>query len=794
MTTWPSGNRDTTEFPTVDISADMRLRTHLKGFLRLEGTPWNDYDEQREVSNLGVEDTRLRTYRKMYEQLGLIYQAGDKIKLTSLGAKIRSLEGTLVQRKEELLAAAAQDAIDILSRYQFKNPIDDRPASLPADFDVFPYWVIWKVMYELDGKLHHEELNRVVLRIENMALVGSAIEVIRRARQSRIDYAVADEARLASTLGARVVTDQPVARMASWFSIAGWGGLIIGLSSEDGFRYLNSYSLAHLKKVVSVSPIFFETNSREEWIQHYIGTNTNVPNAPVTDSRVGAQSSHSIDLSSIVDRFIENAAEANFRIKAREARRLIASLVSKRFLITTGLAGSGKTKLAQAFAAWVTPTAEAIDPFVLGAKIQSERITYFVKASSHDSVEFWNSDDETSATKVGLPRALITEWANYIAARGLSANTPAREIREAVTVDSKYSDQLHSFETHLKAAAFALLASRASTRETKHYEVVSVGADWTGSDSILGYPNALDASSYISRPALDLVLQALRNPSEPFFLILDEMNLSHVERYFADVLSAIESDEKIHLYSDGSRVADGSIVPKSVVLPNNLFIIGTVNVDETTYMFSPKVLDRANVIEFRISETELLSFLDAPTKPNLSVIGGQGEAFGHAIVEAATKSLTPFAGTLKTKFDSTMLIFFKVLSAGGNEFGYRVVHEAARFIDAYKKIGSYSHDDADWFDDAFDCVIAQKFLPKLHGSRAKLAPILKKLWFLCVNAEIENSEKLVEMLETISRSTGKDYEPSVSIPDDARFKVSAEKIGRMARLLNENGFTSFAET
>jgi len=69
------------------------------------------------------------------------------------------------------------------------------------------------------------------------------------------------------------------------------------------------------------------------------------------------------------------------------------------------------------------------------------------------------------------------------------------------------------------------------------------------------------------------------------------MNLSHVERYFADLLSAIESGEDIPLYTGEERKAGEQIVPRKMSLPTNLFVIGTVNVDETTYMFSPKVLD-----------------------------------------------------------------------------------------------------------------------------------------------------------------------------------------------------------
>ena len=117
---------------------------------------------------------------------------------------------------------------------------------------------------------------------------------------------------------------------------------------------------------------------------------------------------------------------------------------------------------------------------------------------------------------------------------------------------------------------------------------------------------------YQSTKILDLLLEASldTNSAKPIFLILDEMNLSHVERYFADFLSALESrDAGLHLHREGKgkrlpRQPGGlADVPETLRLPRNVFVVGTVNVDETTYMFSPKVLDRANVIEFRVAET-----------------------------------------------------------------------------------------------------------------------------------------------------------------------------------------------
>lgn len=500
-----------------------------------------------------------------------------------------------------------------------------------------------------------------------------------------------------------------------------------------------------------------------------------------------------IDLSKIVEMFKADADAAELRIDPAEAHRFFASLLSKRFLIASGLAGSGKTKLAQAFAAWLSPAFTTTDPFTPSALIASERTTYFVNSSDKLAVEFWNSPNESEAIKVLIPREMIKEWADYIEANNVSQDTAARDIREAVKRGSKFSDQLHSFETHLKAAAFALVSSRKLFKSIKCYEVVPVGADWTGNENILGYANGLDEKCYVSKPALDLMLQAKANPSVPHILILDEMNLSHVERYFADVLSVIESDEKINLHRDAERKSDGVVVPNEIGLPKNLFIIGTVNVDETTYMFSPKVLDRASVIEFRMDADELALFLGNPSKPDLAKIAGKGAAFGTAFVAGASFQVPQFDEPLKSQYEAEMLLFFKALRGNGAEFGYRVAHEAARFIHFYKLLGGHADADPLWFAKAFDCLVAQKFLPKLHGSRAKLGPLLKKLWFLCVADAAARGADALAAAEIAAKSTEKLAEPSLTVPDAAPYTVSAEKIGRMWRLLNDNGFASFAE-
>lgn len=138
---------------------------------------------------------------------------------------------------------------------------------------------------------------------------------------------------------------------------------------------------------------------------------------------------------------------------------------------------------------------------------------------------------------------------------------------------------------------------------------VSVRPDWTDNSYLLGWYNAI-AERYETTAVLDLILEASGEPEIPHFIILDEMNIAKVEHYFSDFLSAMESrwidaggkvhQEPIRLHNQGDEGewGPGPGVPSEIALPLNVYVTGTVNVDESTYMFSPKVLDRANVIEF----------------------------------------------------------------------------------------------------------------------------------------------------------------------------------------------------
>ena len=290
------------------------------------------------------------------------------------------------------------------------------------------------------------------------------------------------------------------------------------------------------------------------------------------------------------------------------------------------------------------------------------------------------------------------------------------------------------------------------TESKDQYRLVAVGADWTTNENVVGYQDALQPDIYRkpSNGLLEVMLRAAADTDRPYFLILDEMNLSHVERYFADILSAIESHQEIALHASAESLKssehDTLLVPSKISLPNNLFIIGTVNVDETTYMFSPKVLDRANVIEFRATADDIAAFLDAPSAVNMELLEGKGASFGAAFVAEAAAEVQLKSATA-AELKARMTEVFAALAPIGAEFGFRTAYEISRFTHFHDKLTG-----AGWqFNDALDAQVLQKLMPKLHGSQRRLEPVLKALESFCAanqcNASLEKIKRMQDRLK-----------------------------------------------
>ena len=306
--------------------------------------------------------------------------------------------------------------------------------------------------------------------------------------------------------------------------------------------------------------------------------------------------------------------------------------------------------------------------------------------------------------------------------------------------------------------------------------IVPVRPDWTGPEQLLGYEDALRSSPKDPRrpwfvpDVLAFLLEAAASfaseAPKPFVLILDEMNLAHVERYFADVLSGMESGNEI--LPDLERGSDNLWFErgtKKLAWPRNVIVLGTVNVDETTYSFSPKVLDRAFTIEFRV-ETSMLPSTFSTRVP--AELVETDETFVRTFTDYLLGRTDVAAPHGADQIAAELKDLHARLTPHGAEFGFRTFAEASRFASIAYAGAGLQHDEI------LDLIVLEKILPKLHGARKRLEPLLLALGGFCARSGIESTD------------------PTDSVTE-SRFPRSALKLARMLRSLRSNQFAGFAE-
>jgi 5-methylcytosine-specific restriction enzyme B len=284
------------------------------------------------------------------------------------------------------------------------------------------------------------------------------------------------------------------------------------------------------------------------------------------------------------------------------------------------------------------------------------------------------------------------------------------------------------------------------------------------------------------QPLLHWVEKAQAEPDQPFFVILDEMNLARVEYYFSDFLSILETREK-----QGDRVVSDPLVPASLwavapsaerwgalSLPDNLYLVGTVNMDETTYPFSRKVLDRANTIEMnevRLDWPEPEQEIE-PLKEVYNDLLRAPYVHARDLHPAEKRILAPamqWLGQVNQLLREVEL-----------PLGYRVRDEVAFYL-----LNRLSIKELISEGEALDRQLVQKILPRVQGSAPRVGAVLPKLMHLLA------PQPLVDLdLEQVSYA---DLYARLGDPRRKRlpFPFSLEKLLVMYRRFEEDGFTSF---
>lgn len=297
----------------------------------------------------------------------------------------------------------------------------------------------------------------------------------------------------------------------------------------------------------------------------------------------------------------------------------------------------------------------------------------------------------------------------------------------------------------------------ANDRWTLHspanFELIQVKPNWHNSMDVIGYLSNIPSPHYVFTPFIEFIVKAWQHPEVPFFLCLDEMNLAPVEEYFAEFLSAIESrsfegeeyltDPIIKPFNSfGEDVAKtmvntlfpnftaadknsflGKVVDhletKGLTLPKNLIVIGTVNMDETTFSFSRKVLDRAMSVE--MNEVNYDSFLTDTTDDDLKAIVKAFEQNDDADLNAllvdrhieAREIIDGLGDDARFTIDYLKRIN-ALLEGTPFKLGYRAANEALIYLQASQEFGQTDRISA------LDNFTLMKILSRIEGDETKL--------------------------------------------------------------------------
>ena len=366
----------------------------------------------------------------------------------------------------------------------------------------------------------------------------------------------------------------------------------------------------------------------------------------------------------------------------------------------------------------------------------------------------------------------------------------------------------------VKEMAYASCPDEGDLRKDKtspgNYCLVEVKPNWNDSTELLGYETVLDGGNYHLTKFVKFLIKAMQHENVPFFVCLDEMNLAAVEQYFAEFLSILESrkdvdgtikseplipaaifekyQQKLHkeLFptKDSSNTSTGAgcyttdegtavylhstyakLMEEGLRIPRNLIVVGTVNMDDTTYQFSRKVIDRAMTIEmnevnlndmFDIEKPDALSYREdvvdkgwffAPFAQSNNVL----QQMNNDERELLTEKIKTTIGQTDADGTTTPDSLEAILGKTPFRIAYRVVNELILHFYALRQ----ENKDAEFeelYNKALDNILMMKVLPRIEGNEDLVKAPLAQLATWTEVAYPKANAKIIEMRERLERS------------------------------------------
>lgn len=366
----------------------------------------------------------------------------------------------------------------------------------------------------------------------------------------------------------------------------------------------------------------------------------------------------------------------------------------------------------------------------------------------------------------------------------------------------------------VKEMAYASCPDEGDLRKDKtspgNYCLVEVKPNWNDSTELLGYETVLDGGNYHLTKFVKFLIKAMQHENVPFFVCLDEMNLAAVEQYFAEFLSILESrkdvdgtikseplipaaifekyQQKLHeeLFptKDSSNTSTGAgcyttdgtavylhrtyakLMEEGLRIPRNLIVVGTVNMDDTTYQFSRKVIDRAMTIEmnevnlndmFDIEKPDALSYREdvvdkgwffAPFAQSNNVL----QQMNNDERELLTEKIKTTIGQTDADGTTTPDSLEAILGKTPFRIAYRVVNELILHFYALRCWENKDTEFEELYNKALDNILMMKVLPRIEGNEDLVKEPLAQLATWTEVAYPKANAKIVEMRERLELS------------------------------------------
>ncbi len=352
---------------------------------------------------------------------------------------------------------------------------------------------------------------------------------------------------------------------------------------------------------------------------------------------------------------------------------------------------------------------------------------------------------------------------------------------------------------------------REDTTSPGNYCLVEVKPNWNDSTELLGYETVLDGGNYHLTKFVKFLIKAMQHENVPFFVCLDEMNLAAVEQYFAEFLSILESrkdvdgtikseplipaaifekyQQKLHkeLFptKDSSNTSTGAgcyttdegtavylhstyakLMEEGLRIPRNLIVVGTVNMDDTTYQFSRKVIDRAMTIEmnevnlndmFDIEKPDALSYREdvvdkgwffAPFAQSNNVL----QQMNNDERELLTEKIKTTIGQTDADGTTTPDSLEAILGKTPFRIAYRVVNELILHFYALRCWENKDTEFEELYNKALDNILMMKVLPRIEGNEDLVKEPLAQLATWTEVAYPKANAKIIEMRERLELS------------------------------------------